>query len=1554
MQIKTAAALSVFAALSCFSADYYWNPSILTGAYFSYENWFNANLQTGSVPGSGDTANFTRNTITAPEAYTVKIQNVQGGFIDGSSTYINNLPSGTTVTFDATGTRWIKQRDEASSWNNRIFRVDNLDHIFNMEGINAGNALDTFGFTFEDGKITFLASDEGDQLIFESGTFNNVFLPDGETKGIHTTIFNWSIHRPNAKVVMKPGSVTHLRAAEIRGQTPGGEWLIEGGDHHVYDGLNINANKGEFDSDGVVHISGGKLTVESGAIWIGHNKSGAGRIKIDGTGTLEHLGNAVYFPDGKDWVGSLDISGRGSFLSSSSGIAAGHNGGKATITVSDEGRLTVSNQIHLAEGDYGLAELTIKDKGYFYANTLHAASGNNDRRAKITLQDQGALVFQNGTWGNNGTAEVTFDMTGGWLSHPTVQWINFGQNNAGIVKMHFTGGTVDDGHGNDAQGHWYFGGGPGSEYLFDGTEIHIRSMAIEGQQGIENFTNTVVMKSGRVNIRWSGAGDGLDIRGNGRNAMFLMEGGELNVGNMIRLGHAGANNGYHAVFRQTGGLVRQSGVVNICDSPGSDGEFELLGGIFKGHNIRGWTYAATRGNDAHGWAKCFFDGGTIQPYQNNANLIVTMDEARLGPKGLTVDTDGLDAQMMVKLENAEDAEGLFVKAGIGTLTANLKETDGGAKNEWLNRSLNGEFSRMIVRNGTLKLANAEEVRFGDHVTVENNAVLSLNGTPTVLTVETITLGNGKGLASLYLDQGDTVTVTGANGVFGNGGAIDGPWTGTNGTYPIFFCQNGIDAAELDRITVLNAVAGKSYTWIVEDGENDSVIASLVIADTILDITSIWNGSTSSDWNTQPNWTTTLPGATTIATFPLSSASRTVTSAPDAAAGKLLFEGAGYTLAGSDAIRIGSAIENQLGNQSVTAPLQLGRSLDLNIANGASINFLGSLRGTGTDLIKSGSGKAVVNGNNSTFAGRFITNGGTLELIGRRAFGPADLYFPITLRMGTFAYNGDEAYVNATLQLEAPAAKTPVIVNNTGDLTFTAVSHTKGLLVKRGAGTLRFDLPEGTFTLGSAANDDNAGESNERVVLPDNGDSPITLNGIYGVTILEGTLSFTGQGIDKTIASTLNTALAGGSLTGTTAPAILEVKNMRLNFGNGGRHACFARHVPVDAQPPEIRLEDAYFWTDSMRIGDSADQVIRPKVTMRNSTFFDHYNAGIASATVHPIIEADNSKLYNDGMIGMTILGSLDAVFTGPDALFGTVNIDTVNNNNAGILAIAESDIAGTILFKEGATLAITRELNAKNRSDNSDLQWVFDGGIFEIRNHNLTNDCVSTLAATARQGFTTEGKGLTVKVLEGVRHSITFPIRGTADVVKAGAGTLAMTNSYSYGEGEVPSRPILMNTGMTRVSEGTLLLNGGLALNSTRIAVDADATLDLVASFAEVESVSGAGTVANGVLCAKLLVDPAAETVLTLSHVELSPDGNQKVFFDFGEGGPDAFFNKTVTILRLTDGSATAPNGTVDVSTWKGESAARGILYTFSHDADTGDVKVTFAKMLSGTTILFR
>ncbi|MBP5321382.1 MAG: hypothetical protein J6334_10375, partial [Kiritimatiellae bacterium] len=1107
--------------------------------------------------------------------------------------------------------------------------------------------------------------------------------------------------------------------------------------------------------------------------------------------------------------------------------------------------------------------------------------------------------------------------------------------------------------GNDAQGHWYFGGGPGSEYLFDGTEIHIRSMAIEGQQGIENFTNTVVMKSGRVNIRWSGAGDGLDIRGNGRNARFLMEGGELNVGNMIRLGHAGANNGYHAVFRQTGGLVRQSGVVNICDSSGSDGEFELLGGVFKGHNIRGWNYAATRGNDAHGWAKCYFDGGTIQPYQNNANLIQTMDEARLGPRGLTIDTDGMDAQMMVKLENAEDAEGLFIKTGLGTLTANLKETDGGAKNEWLNRPLNGEFSRTIVENGTLKLANTEAVQFGDHVSVENSATLSLAGIATTLTVETITLGNGKGLSALYLDQGDTVTVTGANGVFGNGGAIDGPWTQVNGTYPVFICQNGIDPAELDRITVLNAVAGKSYTWTTAADGSGNTVASLVIADTLLDVTSIWNGSTSGDWNTQPNWTTTLPGATTIATFPLSSATRTVTSAPDAAAGKLLFEGIGYTINGDDAIRIGSAIENTIGNQTVTAPLQLGRSLDLNIADGATINFLGSLRGTGTDLIKSGSGKAIVNGNNAAFAGRFITNGGTLELISRSSFGPTDLYFPITLRMGTFAYNGDEAYVNATLQLEAPAGKTPVIINNTGDLTFTSVSHSKGLLVKRGTGTLRFDLPEGNFTLGSGANDDNAGESDARVNLPANGDSPITLDGLYGVTILEGTLSFIGQGIDKTIASTLNTALVGGSLEGTAAPAVLEVKNMRLNFGAGSRHACFARHVPADAQPPEIRLEDAYLWSDSMQIGSSADQVTRPKITMRNSTFFDHYNAGIGNGNAQPVIEADNSKLYNDGYIGMTIWGNVDATFTGPDALFGTVNVDTINNN-AGILRVNESNIAGTFLFKDGATFAVTRQLTALNRSDSSDLQWVFDGGIFEVRPHNATNDCVSTLAATDRQGFTTEGKGLTVRILEGVRHSITFPIRGAGDIVKAGAGTLALTNSFSYGEGEVPHRPILMNTGLTRVSEGTLLLNGAFAEPTTRIAVDADAALDLVNSFAEVESVKGEGTIANGTLSAKLLVAPDADTVLTLSRVQLSPEEVQRVVFDFGEEGPDPYFNKTVTILRLADGSATAPNGTIDVSTWKGESAARGIVYTFAYDAATGDVKVTFTKMRNGTTVVLQ
>lgn len=1539
------------------ATEYYWNPNALTGFLDGGLNWVNAVQQTGSVPGAGDTGKFGNNSIQTAAEYTVKIPVTGAGYYqDRAATYVNGLPSGTKVTFDATGTTWLKQSEPGVAWDGKVFRFDNADHIFNMEGWNVSDTVrDPFAFTLQNGIVSF-TSDEanGDTLAFESGVFNNAFLPDGTTKAIHSTILQWSTHRAHSKVVMKPGSTTYLRAIQVRGQTPGGVWRIEGGDHHIHDGLSLNYAKGAVDTEALMHVAGGKVTVENDPVWIGSHANGAARLKIDGTGEFEHKGNAVYFPDGANWYGYLDIGGSGVYRSSSSGMSVGHNGGLGYITVSGQGRMLVSNTVHLAEGNNGTGELWVKDDGFVFVNSLAMAQGAG-RTARITLQDNASLQFNGGTWANNDTATAEFGMTGNaQVIITSGNNCEFGGNNSGVVKMNLMGGVIHNGAGSDAAANWIMKGGPGSEYMFNGVEAHIRNLAVEGKVGVPDTTNTVVLKSGTLAIRTSGIGDGLDVRGNGRNAMVLVEGGELTLGNngagMLRLGHGGPNNGYHAVFRQTGGVVVEDCVVNMCDAAGSDGEFELLGGVFRGRDIRGWNGSVYRGGT--GWGRCYFNGGTLQPVRDNVTLIYTMPECSVGPVGLTVDTIGRNTKISAKFQNdgagtANEVDGRFVKTGLGTLTLNMLESDSSARGEYAGQSLDSFHSATVVNGGAVQFENAEACQFGQNVSVADGAVLTLAGQPATLTVETISLGNGKGFSTLYLDEGDTVIVNGANGVAGNCGAIDGPWTVMNGSHAVFICRQGVDVGELAKITVLNALAGKDYRWITaEDGEGNTV-CSLVIADQPLTEASAWTGSVSSTWPIEGNWSGSVPTRAMIATFG-DVGNKTVSTVAGAAAGKLAFSADGYVVQGGDTLTVASGISSTVGTQTLAAPLLLGRVFEMNVAADSEVVVGGSISGTGTDFMKTGSGKLVLNGLNADFRGVLACNGGMLDVVSHDAFGSSSaLFFPLTLKGGTLTYSGSVPVAfNAPLAIAADAAKKPVILNTVGVLTFPSVAYTQGAFVKLGPGTLAFDLPAGEYSLGSGDASEYL-ENGGQVDLPASGDSPASLSGLYGVTVLEGTLSVQGQGADKTVFHTRNTAQLGSGYKG-AAPAILEVKDARVNWGAGSRHGSLMRDLPAGSPAPEIHLDNAYLWADSMRIGYSSAEGARPVIRMRNATFFNHYNATVGAVTANPIIDADNSKLYSDAMLGWKIEASiLTADFYGPDAMFGSVN-GSDTGSNAGLIT-SQDDVTGSLVIRDGASFETTRGI----RFNQSQLAVTFDGGIFRIRTHQTETNEVSTWAR-AESGFTAQGNGLTFDIAGGSAHALTFPIRGTASVRKTGAGTFKLVEGRAIGEA------LLQNTGVTEVKEGALVLNGALAAPGAALTVDEAGTLDLNATTLAVKSLAGAGTVRNGTMATPILLSTADEHVLTFTDVTLP--ANQMVTLDLG-GEALTWTPKTVVVANLGADCVVGADG-VHVSGWKATGTnvrVDGVLTEacrldaqFAYEPSDGTVTLTYKRFNLGTLVIFR
>ena len=82
--------------------------------------------------------------------------------------------------------------------------------------------------------------------------------------------------------------------------------------------------------------------------------------------------------------------------------------------------------------------------------------------------------------------------------------------------------------------------------------------------------------------------------------------------------------------------------------------------------------------------------------------------------------------------------------------------DGGAVGEFRGRSLAGEQTYTRIDEGKLVFVDTNKVVFGQNVAVKGGATLSLEGTPETMTVDTLTLGDGNGVATLVVDAGDIV------------------------------------------------------------------------------------------------------------------------------------------------------------------------------------------------------------------------------------------------------------------------------------------------------------------------------------------------------------------------------------------------------------------------------------------------------------------------------------------------------------------------------------------------------------------------------------------------------------------------------------------------------------------------------------------------------------------------------------------------------------------------------------------------------------------------------
>lgn len=1120
--------------------------------------------------------------------------------------------------------------------------------------------------------------------------------------------------------------------------------------------------------------------------------------------------------------------------------------GEGDEVVIDGANVHFHNGLYIKTWDYnGDGILRIKSgSAVVESENVGLGPWSNGHAGQLLVQDSGTFVFK-GEWFNfdtEGSQLRVSDNATFKLEHD----IKFG----GHVDAEFPGGTVDA-TGKELM----VTGKSGSNFKFNGANVIANAFVIEGDQAAEGTnpsdlpTHTVEQSTGTVNVNWA-----FDLRAKRRNAVYMLTGGELITHDMIRLGHGDPAEGGQAIIRQTAGTMRIKNVINFCDSRGTDGTLELLGGKLYGGDIRGWGGCETRLTDGQGGKAIIYgNGGTLIPRSDNKRLIYTVSEVQLGPKGLTVDTDNMNAQIEAKFVNKTSENGLLVKTGNGALRVVLKETDGEAKGEFAGRSLIAEHTATRIEKGTLEVTEGgDDAKIGDNVTVLGGATLALGENVNRLTVKKLSLGDGHGFAKISLSGDQVVIVT--ESLEATCGAIEATWAGAKGTHPVFVCAFEPQITELAKIAIAGADPNCDYSWTIADYADGLKVCSMIVADA-------------------------------------GTASRTVT-----------YTSSGKSTEGSESNPI--AHINALASQIESGDVPLAYLTTADVANGATLNITGPLVGTGVELMKSGAGTLQLSGDNSDFFGSLYSNGGILEVLNRGALGPTDLYFPLSLGNGTFRYAGEPATFEGALQVRTPACKQQAVLENTGDLTFKSVDQVRGAFVKQGSGTLTFDLPAGTHAL-VGQGDDNLGWDGE--------------NGLHGFNILEGTVKVKGEGADQTTFQMGNCTLLGGNYLAKTAP-VLEIEDAYVRFGHTA-HGHIAQNMPEGALAPELRMKNAELWSDSFKVGTEGtmDAV---KVRLEDSTISGHYECWIGNFSCSADIKATNSVMQAN-RDGWTLSGPrVTAEFIGPNAAFASTETNETDDRRGRITA--DYGVKGELTFRDGARLETTRGL----RWQNTDVNLVFDGGIFRLNKHDNEPNSESKCEHDNVR-MVTEGDGLTFDICEGSTHTLPFTIEGEGAVTKTGAGTLVLTK-------EIDKRIPLT------------VAQGALSFNTTEV---------------EIKSLAVAGGAA--VAYAQVKTDELKLTAGQIPNFLYATFANakQQVTIDFGEATPNVTKNQKFEVAKFyADQNGTPiPAEYLDVSGWRGMAkgytrqnlGGRGGEYFFTYDANTGTLFAEYVPK-KGFTITIR
>ncbi|HZZ26975.1 MAG TPA: autotransporter-associated beta strand repeat-containing protein [Pirellulales bacterium] len=446
----------------------------------------------------------------------------------------------------------------------------------------------------------------------------------------------------------------------------------------------------------------------------------------------------------------------------------------------------------------------------------------------------------------------------------------------------------------------------------------------------------------------------------------------------------------------------------------------------------------------------------------------------------------------------------LTKVGLGTLVFTGTHTYTGATTVSAGTLLvNGSLSASsaVSVSGTIGgTGSVGALTINSGGTLSPGDPLVSNGVSTTFAPTSLTFANGS-LISFDFNTGsalstghDIVTVSNANGLAINGGALSLILAGTagtatptpfatNGTYDLFNYTTGFTGL-LSNLSIANAQSGKSYNFV-----NNTSLHEIQLTIGTSTSGSWTNGSGNELWTNSANWvSSSIPnsqGATANFSTDLIGGDGVVQLNGGKTVGGLVFNnGVPFDLIGTTANHTGSTLTvdnasagasiNVLnGTHTIEVPMALNSSAQISTATNTSLTISGAIStSTGQGVSVSGTGVVILTGNNSyttttVGAGATLAIGGDAVTIGAGGTSGTLGTGNVTLGAGAnLIFNRSDSALNVASNILSSGN---VLMNGSGAITLSGANSYASLAVNSGTVNLNnaSALPSGAaLTVGN--------------------------------------------------------------------------------------------------------------------------------------------------------------------------------------------------------------------------------------------------------------------------------------------------------------------------------------------------------------------------------------------------------------------------------------------------------------------------------------------------------